>query len=153
VKKIEYGQWIGTSINDKKIKAVVTLNIEKRQPNLAQVLTHLPEFPSVKTVSTFQFAVVGDEMNVTEPDIRIIDTGTGVLTPIESYWKSHKSEEPLSKSSHFKFTKQGNILSGTSVTDTGISSVFDLANTVDEPPRYADPPLLLSQLHRLHSQP
>jgi hypothetical protein len=122
----------------KTSRLVVTLNVEQRQPNLAQVLTHLPEFPLTKTVSTFQFGVTGDEMDMIEPDIRIIDTTTGTLTPISDYWKKHSVKAPLPKKTHFKFTSQGSKLSGTSTSDIGISSNFDLVNTIDDPPRSAD---------------
>ena len=49
------GQWIGTSVNSDKITSMVTLNIEERNPTIAQVLTHLPEFPNAKIVAAFPF--------------------------------------------------------------------------------------------------
>jgi hypothetical protein len=130
----KYGQWIGSALNSDNITSVVTLNIEERTPNLAQALTHLPKFPLAKTVAIFPFSVTGDEMEVLNPDIRIIDINTGVLTPIADYFKAHKIAEPLPKKTHYQFTSQGKLLTGTFTNDIGKSGNFILTNTIDDPP-------------------
>lgn len=138
MENFKYGQWIGSSINDKNIEVVAVLNIEKRLPKIVQVLTHVPKFPQIRTVATIPFEDFDDELDVIDPDIRFLDVNTGALTPIEEYWKAHNLKEPLPKTTHYKFSSQGRILSGTFLTDTGSSGKFEYVNTAEDPARLPD---------------
>jgi len=139
--KIKYGQWIGTSNNhkeDKHVEVVAVLNIEERSPKVVQVLTHVPQYPQVRTVATIPFDDFDNELEVISPDVRFLDVNTGALTPIQDYWKAHNIKEPLPTRTLHKFTSQDRILSGTFTSDTGNSGTFKFVNTINDPPRAAD---------------
>jgi hypothetical protein len=134
--KIKHGQWIGTSNNhrdDKHVEVVAVLNIEERLPKEVQVLTHVPQYPRVRTVVTIPFDDFDNELDVVLPDVRILDVNTGALTPIKDYWKAHKIQEPLPTRTRYKFMSQDKILSGTFTNDIGASGTFRVSRDLAPP--------------------
>jgi hypothetical protein len=52
---LTFGQWIGSAISEKNEELRVILNIEKRSPGLAQVLSHSAGFPQFRVCTTAPF--------------------------------------------------------------------------------------------------
>jgi len=53
--EFEHGQWIGTAIDQNKVEVRPMLNIEKRFPGVGQVLSYVPNFPQIRSISTIAF--------------------------------------------------------------------------------------------------
>jgi hypothetical protein len=136
--ELKHGQWIGNSVDSTGVRVRVTLNIESRRPNVAQVLNHIPENPQLRTCATFTFPGFENEVAVDSPDVRFFDPNTGVMTPVGDYFKANKINQPLPKRTVYKFQTKGRQISGTYSTDTGQTGSFSLLNSIHDPPLNAD---------------
>jgi hypothetical protein len=80
--KLQYGQWIGTAVDQTGIESCIVLNIEERRPGFAQTLTHLPKQPELRTVATFSFPSFEDKVVINNADVRAcFENAIFILTP------------------------------------------------------------------------
>ena len=49
--EIKHGQWIGDVVDQNQVRLRTMLNIEKRTPGIGQVLSYVPQFLYIRTVS------------------------------------------------------------------------------------------------------
>jgi len=136
--EITYGQWIGSTLEEKSGEIHTTLNIEKRQPGIAQILSYSPQNPNWRICTTAPFQDNGSVVVIESPDSRYFDLSTGNLVPIEEFWKQKKIEQPLPKKITYFIQGRGRVLSGSFENDTGQKGTFNLVNTINDPPVKAD---------------
>jgi hypothetical protein len=136
--EMKYGQWIGDVVDQNQVRLRTMLNIEKRTPGVGQVLSYVPQFPHIRTVTKIAFGQFEDETVIDSPDACFFDVNTGNLIPAEEYWKINQITQPMPKRTTYKFQSQGRVLAGTYEQDVGGSGVFELTNTVDDAARKPD---------------
>jgi hypothetical protein len=136
--ELMYGQWVGTTLEEKTGEVRNTLNIEKRLPRVAQILTYIPQNPNWRICTTAPFQDNGDMIVIESPDVRYFDLTTGNLVPIEEFLKQNKIEEPLPKKITYQLQERGRMLIGSFENDTGQKGTFKLVNTIHDPAAKAD---------------
>ena len=133
VSEMTYGQWVGTTKDHQtNSETRVTLNIEKRLPGVAQILSHSTEYPNWRICTTAPFKDNGDVIIIEAPDTRYFDLKTGNLVPIEEFWKQNKIEQPLPTKITYTFQKRDRVLAGQFENDTRQTGTFHLVNTVND---------------------
>lgn len=135
---LTHGQWIGSVIDNRGIEVRVTLNIEKRSPGTAQILSHSPQFLHIRTCATGKYREDGDTLIFEPHETHFFDVNTGNLIPIEQYYETNQIKEPIPKFTTFKFQSRGRILAGSFQADSGGSGKFELTNTTADPTEKAD---------------
>jgi hypothetical protein len=132
-----HGQWIGFDTNNNGIETHIVLNVEKRFPNVSQVLSHVPQYPHLRTLATLEFPAFETEVLAYAKNVQFFEQN-GALIPLEEYWAKNKITEPMSKQIRYTFLEKGRKLRGTYKGDTGITGVFELVNTIHDPVTAAD---------------
>lgn len=83
----KWGQWIGSIIDDKGVEVRSMLNIEKRRPGFAQVLTHIPIYREIRTIASFVVPEFENEVTIQSADVRFFDVISGALIPVEAVFR------------------------------------------------------------------
>ena len=135
--EITHGQWIGSVIDPNKVEVRTMLNIEKRTPGIAQILSYSIQFPNLRTSAIIKFGNFESELVVDSPDASFFDVSTGKLIPIPEYWKLHNIDQPIPKRMTYTFDRKGRIIAGSFKSDVGTSGTFEVTNTVNDAPRKA----------------
>jgi hypothetical protein len=130
--EMEHGQWVGELVDNKGVKVTIVLNIEKRSTE-AQALSHVPEFPEIRTIATFPLKAFDHDIEIESTDVRFFEIGTGNLIPAEVVWRQRNILEPMPKRRTYHFDERGKRLRGKLTTDTSAAGTFDLINTTGDP--------------------
>lgn len=132
--ELTFGQWIGSAISEKNEEMRVMLNIERRSPGLAQVLSHSARFPQFRLCTTAPFRRTGNHVVIESPDTRVFENGTGTLIPIKEYYARNKIDAPVVNRITYSIQQWGAELIGLFENDVGEKGRFHLRNTVHVPP-------------------
>src|SRR5258708_340049 len=94
---MEAGQWVGSTTNNKQTDVLITLNIEKRSPQMAQILSYNPSLSIHRSCTTARPIVHGDHIVVDSPETKFFDNDTGALITSAQFLAKHNLDLPLVK--------------------------------------------------------
>jgi hypothetical protein len=135
----EFGQWVGTSTHEDPAAEVnVILNIEARNPRIAQVCGYSVEYPEIRTITQFEIPKFETEVVISDANARFFDPKTGLLLSVQEFIEKHKIEMPIPRQTRYWFDNQGRIASGRFEVDTGGKGKFQLINTTYDLPQTAE---------------
>lgn len=138
-----WGQWVGNSGTGESNlgrgqQAGVTVNIEKRNPRVAEIQSFLLGQPDWRMTVNAPLQDNGEVITIDSSSMSVFDKNNGRLVPVSDFLRDLKSDVPLPKKTVYSLRSRGRVTEGHWKNDLGQTATFRLVNTVHDPPTKPD---------------
>jgi hypothetical protein len=136
---VDHGQWVGLVKHGNGVQTLEVLNIEKRNPALAQISSVWLSDIEVRGFTVGAMQITDDGKVVIErPDVSIFDPQKQDLVSFEEFLKQRNDHGPIPTRAIYTMRSTGRVLEGTFETDIGGTAAFELTKTSADDPIKAD---------------